>query len=287
MIGLCFVRDQHVNPLPLDHDRDCWGCRPSRADYGLLCTRHRGRLARSLVQAADLVGHIRRELEPSSAPSDGQPRGHRAPPAPVRLNAVDDADGVYASLAQLAEAVADVLDLTGPDQPGAWRDHHGRVLGVTHQHAVEATTLAARWLHVRLDWLSSWESIPEVFEDPDQVPKDTGGFHAFPGGAVRVIETTSARWPTASKARYIPGVLCPDCDRRGSLVYHPPSWATTTYAYAYDSKGRPHGKLPRTEGDDVVIQCGNLACGYIVPDDHVGWYARLVADIGPQEVRSA
>lgn len=274
VIGLCFVRDQHVNPLPPDHDRDCWGCRPSRAEYGTLCARHRGRMARALIQAPDLVGHIRTELEPSGSTPDGQPRGHRAPPAPIRLNAVDDADLVYAGVAQLAEAVADVLDLTGPEQPGAWRDHLGRVLGVTPEHAVEATTLASRWLHVRLDWLSAWDGIPEVFANPD--PE-----FDFLGGAIRVIEATSARWPTASKARYIPGVVCPDCDRRGSLVYHPPSWATTTYAYAYDSKGRPHGKLPRTEGDDVVIQCGNLACGYIVPDDHVGWYARLVADIAP------
>lgn len=280
VIGLCFVRDQHAAPPPDPHDRDCPGCRPTRAEYGLLCTRHRGRLARALIQAPDLVGHIRTELEPSSTPSDGQPRGHRAPPAPVRLDAVDDADLVYAGVAQLAEAVADVLDLAGPEQPGAWRDHQGRILGVTSGHAVEAATLAAKWLHLRLDWLSAWPDIPEVFADPDPA-------YDFLGGAVRVIEAASARWPTASKARYIPGVVCPDCDRRGSLVYHPPSWAQTTYAYAYDARGRPHGKLPRTIGDDVVIQCGNPTCGHVIADDHIGWYARLVADLDPQEAPRA
>lgn len=286
LIPLCYIRDRHAPGH--EHDRDCTGCLPARAEYGILCAHHRGRLARALIQAPDLVGHIRTELEPTQGLSDGQPRGHRAPPAPLRLNAVDDADLVYAAVAQLAEAVADLRDESGPQEPGAWRDHQGRIIGVTPAHAVAATEAAARWLHLRLDWLSAWEGIPQVFDDPDPtVPMDSGGFHNFAGGAIRILEAASGRWPTASRSRYIPGVVCPDCDRRGSLVYHPPSWAETTYAYAYDSVGRPHGKLPRTVGDDVVIQCGNLSCGYLVPDSQVGWYARLVEDIGPQEVRSA
>lgn len=270
LVRTCHLRGEHRTECeipcararcagPREHEDACHGCRPAEATYGCLCERDRGRLARALVTAGDLVRHLRDEVPPTSAPSDGQPRGHRAPPAPLRLDAVDDADQVYAALADLADAVAAAQRLTGPRRPGVWVDETGRILGVRPEHAAEAAYAVAGWLHTHLDWISGWAVVPELFEAADVVELVSGATYKTPAGLVRLVETIAARWPTASRERPIPGVICPRCDTRGSLIYWPPA--------EYEAP--------------VTVACAR--CGYIVPDDQHGWYARLTADVARTE----
>jgi Zn ribbon nucleic-acid-binding protein len=264
----CAVRGQHLGDCPnpcLRHGCDrtedaCHGCRPAAADYALLCTWDRGRLARAIVSAPDLVEHIRDQVEPGAPTGDGMPGGSRTPPAPLRLDAVDAADLLYAAAADLAAAAADAQRLAGPDRPGVWRDQRGRIIGASPATIIDATRLATNWLHVHLDWVSAWPAVGDLFAAGDVAEPwpDTpwlAAEHAVPPGLVRLVEQAHRRWPTASRERHIPGVVCPTCDAAGSLVYHPPGYA---------------------EGP-VTVQCAR--CGYLVPDDRHGWYARLLEAI--------
>jgi hypothetical protein len=247
--------DRRACPGHRDHPDACHGCRPATATWGLLCDRDRSRLARAIVTAPDYIRYLRTQLEPGGAPADGQPRGHRAPPAPLRLDAVDDADQVYAVLSETCASVAAARQLTGPARPGAWYNAAGQLIGVKAETAAAAASEAATWLHAHLDWLSGWAPVADLFADADAVTLASGLTYQTPPGLVRVVEAVAGRWPTASRERAIPGVICPRCDTRGSLVYHPP-----------DEFEAP-----------VTVACHR--CAHVIPDDSLGWYARLVEDL--------
>ena len=91
------------------HDDSCPGCLPHLANTDLgwtVCSRCGGWVTMAVVEAADLVAHIRACIdgtgtivaEPDSGGGGASIRKRPDPPVPINADAVDDADRIYVEL---------------------------------------------------------------------------------------------------------------------------------------------------------------------------------------------
>jgi len=247
----CETRDAEANR--------CRGCTPRDAEFGQLCAWDWQRLNADVIDAPELVRHLREMAQPTAGakpPSDG--RGHGDPAeSSVLSGAVDAADGVHATLAAWAHIILeehpDRLGMRGPDERGAvitQQTLRRNEDGVYVQKATvwgirdaEATARLVKWLLPLLGWCAAQEWAGEMRREIGDV-----------------VRTTMARWPIAeTRTRPLVDTLCPRCDH-GSLVYTPPS--------AY--------RAP------FVVACINPECGRIFTEDE---WTRLVELLGIAERR--
>ena len=199
----------------------CAGCMPAVAVSDLqVCGWHRARLVWAISAAPDLVGHILEHVDVGSSGLDiAGSHGSKAPPAPINLTAVDDANTVHATLASWALLVLEERpgDFEGPDwagsdiRPAYKRRVAGggmfyapaRIVGV---ESSAATMAVARWLLNQLDWCLTQ---PWADEMAEEIPT--------------LIGRRRAAWPTEEHDAHLP-IPCPQCGIRG-LVRHAPRWA--------------------------------------------------------------
>lgn len=212
---------------------DCKGCEPWPATRGKVCGRCVSRLVSGLSTAAELVVHIRRQRTPGAIQGEKAQKlgtslihvGKKpAPPVPLELGAVDDADRIYVALRDWTEIIADGLGMVGPEPQRAWRTILGKVAGLHPESDGSEAGPYATWLLRHLDGIL----------DLDDVAVMVG-----PEGLTRVIHGAARRWPMEDRDTFMPGTFCPGCDRR-TMRRYPPE--------------RP--------GDDVIVRCTSDGCGY-------------------------
>jgi len=244
----CTILGQHTTECEnTDH---CRGCLPTPAEYGNLCPYCWHRLNADVVDAPELVRHLRELGDPEAeAKPPGDGRGSRdAAEGNVIPAEWCAADEVHSTLAAYAALIREDHPLgramRGPDTHGEWWsrsclhvDEYGayvRRATVVGLREAEATERLVHWLLPLLPWCAEQTWAGEM--------RETLG---------HLIRRTTARYPAADLAeRVIPDTVCPRCDQL-SLTYLPPRWA----------------KMP------FVVACGNPQCGRIFGE---GEWERLV-----------
>lgn len=185
-------------------DEDCRGCMPRETELGNVCGRCWSNLQRDVRTAPSIVDWIREHVEPSSQWGERVNSKEIDAPAPLGINAVDDADELHAQLASWALFVMEQLGLNPPAPRRQRRGHDGTVVGLLPDS--DATTSIARFLATHLEWC---------------VGQDWAGAMVQEVGST--VRTLLARYPHAERARHLPDARCPVCER-SSMVYHPPAW---------------------------------------------------------------
>lgn len=197
----------------------CTGCVPRPSAPNLkVCGGCNGRVRRALAELPTLVAWISTHEMPSSGTSDDpHVTGSRTPPAPVRLDAIDDADELHAVLILWCQTVVHLHpgDLAGP----VLNSTHGgtRSMLSVNPRALADTVTAATWLTTWLPWALDQDFAAELVLD-----------------IAPAVETAKHRWPIAEDPTRLP-LPCPAC-QRNSLVRLPPSnaYAPVTIACDYD-----------------------------------------------------
>lgn len=228
----CTLRDQHLAQCR----GDCWGCLPRPTDSGLVCARCQTRLGAAIRTTPALVDWLRQQLDPTQTASD-RVSGTHAPPAPLNVAAVADADDLHAMLASWAllhlEEHPD--NLSGPRLGGTLRTTTGDVAGVLSAAGNAPTVELCRWLNTHLPWA---------------LDREWAGVYV--SEVTERVAVLRARYPDDERSRAILDVPCPRCDRL-SLVYHPPAWA----------------------GSRIQVICEHYECGAEIPEDRWGLFIRL------------
>jgi hypothetical protein len=113
------------------------------------------RVARALGDAPDLMMHVRSLVIPVGAAQLGaRVSGSKEPPAPLRLNPLDDADEAYAQLRMWCWTWAEKLDQPSPASASVvWQNLQGEPggfrAGVTPEGAHALTSRLTAWLVAR------------------------------------------------------------------------------------------------------------------------------------------
>lgn len=90
---------------------------PPLATTGLLCTGHAKRLERLLAEMPLAHRWLRANLVPGGSGDSDKISGTKSPPAPLRIEALDQADLIEAQLLSWAENVAQDRSLKAPVRP--------------------------------------------------------------------------------------------------------------------------------------------------------------------------
>ena len=204
---------------PHEPAQDCRGCDPWPATHGVLCDRCWRRLSSAVILAPDTVIHLRSLVAPGSAPdkAGGKPTKAAESPAPLNLVAIDAADLIHSLLVASVDVVADELGYAGPRvRAGAWRTagSGGQVAGLRASATGVESSPYAQWL---------WIHLGEAVEQPWVV--DFVSDRDMADGCVSLataVHRAAAQFPMEDHAQIVPGVCCPDCERR-TLVKTPPS----------------------------------------------------------------
>lgn len=234
----CTTRGQHATACETD---TCTGCLPRPATTGNLCHWCYRQLTERLAAAPDLVRHLR---------DIGAPHAHIAPPSDTRTYtdpaegtvlpaAWTAADELHAMLASWALLILEEHPqghaMVGPNEVGAWHTRYGTVVGIAH---VNATRRLTDWLTPWLPWAAEQEWAAEMVREVRSV-----------------VDTTIARWPTATAVEPVKPVPmpCPRCDLM-SLTYTPPT----------------------APGDAFRVACGNPDCARVWSEDEWEWLVNMV-----------
>ena len=242
------VRGRHVEDCAAT---DCKGCLPAVAfGQSLYCVRHIGLIHMTLLQAPDLVSHIREHIEPgSSPPGSSIKRTKGEAPAPLNVSAMSDADDLHAALVEIAELVMDERHLAGPAWSGTdvrpaakRRTEWGAIVYEPARAAGVKDTIAssevASWLIPHEEWLGGYE----------------GAVGAI-AGLLKLAGQLRGRWPIEVRPQHLP-TPCPTCDR------------LSLYRYA-----------PKFAGLPVAIACAADDCQTVIKDELYAWHTRrLVAE---------
>lgn len=228
----CTVRDRHRTDCPCtgDHDRDhdghCRGCQPRAAEYGRLCPWCWQRLNADVVDAPELVRHLRAMALPHAGRRGYDASTGHGDPAetPILSAAIDTADEIHAMLASWAHLVLDEHpdgdQMRGPDETGTVRTETVAILDsdiartyggpylrrstIAGIRDPGATERLVRWLLPQLRWCSSQAWAGEMRREISSA-----------------IHTALARWPVMDRrSRAIAGVRCVSCGNI-SLAYSP------------------------------------------------------------------
>jgi len=255
----CTLRDRHTTPTPDKHPDDCPGCQPRPTVPGLaVCWRCYYRLVDALTRAPDLVAHIRDHVTPGSAVRQEGTRGKRpAPPAPLNVTAVADADDLHALLASWAGVIlTDHPDhLTGPSWSGtrllpARRRPNTPVYldpepaGLTTTGDWHATAAVTRWIYTHHEWALTQEWAGDLTTE-----------------VTTLVATLRGRYPVEERPTYT-GAPCPNCGRPSLIRYAPTCWQ-----------------------GPVTITCAD--CGTTVPEKLYGAYVRVLLAERRAQARAA
>jgi hypothetical protein len=196
------------------------------------------RTAEALRAAPDLVMHIRAQIVPGGGgASDGMPRAtSKEPPAPARLEPMDDADDVYAQLVLWVTYWAEELRLDPPSSTViAWsnrREVQGFRAMTTPEGARTLTHLQSLWLNLHAEKIAAHDA-GVTFQD----------------NIVDVLSGLRGKYPTAPRPpRKVFPRQCPVCDE----------FAVGAEWFSEDTR-------------DVEVKCAE--CGYEVPAKS---YARIL-----------
>ena len=139
------------------------------------------RARQRLTEAPGLIAYVRTLIVPASAQqSDGQPRGgSKEPPAPLRVDAVDEADSVYAQLLNWVAYWSEQLHIPAPvTATYAWsndREAQGFRAGVTPEGAAGLVQNLATWLMLHQPAIELHEQAGEYLNDVAQLIRDLRG----------------------------------------------------------------------------------------------------------------
>jgi len=160
------------SPQPLDGDES--------VDPVVLLSLSALRARKRLYGAASLVAHVRTLVVPAGAQrSDGLPRGgSEEAPAPLRIDAVDETDSVYAQLLNWVDSWSETLHITPPvSATYAWsngREVQGFRAGVTPEGAGVLVGNVAVWLLTHQQTIERHPSAAVYFEDVSTFLGDLG-----------------------------------------------------------------------------------------------------------------
>lgn len=249
----CTLRGRH---LPACTDKNCPGCQPRPAEFGLTCPWTWQRLNADIVDTPALVRYLW-AIGHSGETTTTETKIHGGDPAEQSIlhGALDALDGLHACLAawarQILEEHPDRNRMTGPDERGtritewspaktldcderAERYYTGpTVAGVRDPYA---TSRLVHWLLPLLPWCAQQEWVAVMRREIGDV-----------------VRTTAARYPVAERTRAIPGVTCPVCDRV-SLIYDPAT----------------------VERHSVQVNCSTVGCGVIFTEEEFRRLTRIV-----------
>lgn len=233
---------------------------PREAEYGHLCAWCWQRLHADLIDAPQLVTHLRHIATPTAGarPLNHDPR--RGDPAEQDLlsGAVDAADEIHANLASWVLLILEEHPerLNGPDRAGWWITHGRDDIDPDTGEAYTsdprpagtrdpaATGRLVTWLLPHMPWVARQDWAVDMRAEVSTL-----------------IRTTMARWPTAeTRVRPVPDVPCPRCDHI-ALTYTPPA------AYRAPFK----------------VACSNPECGRVFTEDE---WAALVFHVARAEKRA-
>jgi hypothetical protein len=196
------------------------------------------RARRSLQAIPGLVAYIRLQITPSlGGAKDGMPRAaSKEPPAPARLDAVDDSDAIWRQLVEWVEYWSAVFNVRPPAAAlAAWRNTDGDILGfrphLRPEQAGEITKYLVDWLLVRHDDIARTTSANAYYVDVQDL-KAPDYDH----------ETYMSIWSKYPRAPRRPRPVlprpCPECDH-------------FTLGAEWPDGGQP---------EDVLLRCDH--CGY-------------------------
>ncbi|WP_165069685.1 hypothetical protein [Marisediminicola senii] len=189
---------------------------------------HRTRTA--LAAAPRIVEHIRSMITPGLVnASDGMPRATSPDPStPLRMDAADDSDALYAQLINWVHYWAEVLP-TAPPAPNvvAWsndREPQGFRAGTTPAGAKALVEVHTMWLMLRAQLIAT---------HPQQ--------EAYQNDIIAIVGTLRSRYPTApGSERLVSSRACPVC-----------------------GEAEVAGTWLSEDHYDVRVECGH--CGWFVP----------------------
>jgi hypothetical protein len=160
------------------------------------------RARRRLLEAPGLVAYIRTLVVPGlGGAKDGMPRAaSKEPPAPMRIEAADDSDSLYAQLVNWVDYWAERLSVNPPATLLAvWRnksDVQGFRGTVTPPGAGQLVGYLTTWLLIRHDEIAAHEFGRAYFDDVSTI-----------------IRSAQARYPRAPRGdRHVLPRPCPVCD---------------------------------------------------------------------------
>lgn len=160
------------------------------------------RARRALDEAPGLVAYIRTLVVPSTGGSnDGMPRAaSKEPPAPMRVDALDDSDSIYAQLINWVEFWSEQLTVRPPATATvAWRNAvevQGFRPTTTPPGAGQLVGYLTTWLLIRHDDINRHASGGAYFDD-----------------VASIVWQGRARYPRAPRGtRQVMARPCPVCD---------------------------------------------------------------------------
>lgn len=200
----CIRRGRHLSDC---EDRgNCSGCEPKLAAVGQLCITDHARLTENIGRIPDLIAHIREHVEPGAVrrDSDSMVKSTRTPPAPLALDAVDGADGLYATLNAWHDTATDELDLT-PLKRRGWTTTTGRgqIAGLRAGGTDNDSTAIAGRLLAHLERVCQYEWVGDMATEISDA-----------------VRAALKRWPLEERPIYLP-TPCPACDMLSLTRYAP------------------------------------------------------------------
>ncbi len=269
-----------ANPCPDECQRrcpdHCTGCVPRTATGDLLvCPGCERRIEKAVGSIPDLVVWIRSQDVPGARVLDdtGGGGGRKAPPAPLRLDAVDAADELHAMLASWCKLIVEEYpgDLRGPDLTGSVRsrrvlaDQTGDTVGLGVAHLPRSADGRRTPGHVdHLDIKGGWREGEWVMSSPatERAAKWLTNWlswalaQPWADEFVREVSeaalTAEARWPRRERPTPLP-TACPGCGRR-SLIWFAPNWV----------------------GAPAMIMCQADGCDEKVDEKDYDWRTRVI-----------
>ncbi|GAA0960266.1 hypothetical protein [Frigoribacterium faeni] len=139
------------------------------------------RARRSLVEAPGLIAYVRTLITPGlGGASDGMPRpASRTAPLPLRADAVDDTDDVFARLLHWVSYWAGVYQTAPPSTMQVHWAQDGEITGfrasTTPEGAGALTQQATLWLLARHDLITTHDTGMTYFEDVADMMRDLRG----------------------------------------------------------------------------------------------------------------
>lgn len=216
--------------------------KPKPAKHGDLCNSCFARITHALDTIPDLMMHMRAQIVPSGGGmSDGQPRGSKEPPAPLRINPLDDADSLFAKLVSWTEVIG---GKTHSPQPSVavwinFREVQGFKV-VTTEVAHQLASQLTEWFHVRIETICGLDIATEFHDDLCYGWDDAPGVFKLMG-----------RYPMEPRPlRAAEKRECPICGHQEVFV-----------------------KWPDSLDPDIAIMCGR--CKWVAEPEKYGHYARL------------
>lgn len=215
----CAVNGEHESECA---DPECRGCRPRTVDTGRLCAVHVSWLNRDLADAAEVALQVRESIMRGKSGGDEPVRSARLePPAPLVAAAVDAADELIALLLSVAERLAPEFNVS-PPSCRVWRTGpyvQGFPAGTSPHRVGAEVRKIVDWFRVHRTDLMYMPDVLDFGED----------LHDMLG-------KMRTRWPTAERARHLPGTACGVCGLM-DLWWTPPNgvgWPITVECHSCD-----------------------------------------------------